>query len=122
MSSAANWPDGDTSLGAGTQAVGTAAFCGGRPELCPDVMRLPGADALHVNVLVIVNDQPYGSERPYNAFRLAGALSKREDVDVRVFLMGDAVACAVAGQRLPDGHYHLDRMLKPLVRRARVGC
>jgi uncharacterized protein involved in oxidation of intracellular sulfur len=28
----------------------------------------------------------------------------------------------VAGQNLPDGHYHLDRMLKPLVRQARVAC
>jgi uncharacterized protein involved in oxidation of intracellular sulfur len=74
-----------------------------------------------VNVLVIVNDQPYGSERPYNAMRLAGALSKREGVEVRVFLLGDAVACAVAGQQLPDGHYHLDRMLKPLLRRGQVG-
>jgi uncharacterized protein involved in oxidation of intracellular sulfur len=72
-------------------------------------------------VLVIVNDQPYGSERPYNALRLAGALSKREEVEVRVFLLGDAVACAVAGQQLPDGHYHLDRMLKPLLRRGQVG-
>jgi uncharacterized protein involved in oxidation of intracellular sulfur len=74
-----------------------------------------------VNVLVIVNDQPYGSERPYNALRLAGALSKREGVEVHVFLLGDAVACAVAGQQLPDGHYHLDRMLKPLLRRGQVG-
>jgi uncharacterized protein involved in oxidation of intracellular sulfur len=75
-----------------------------------------------VNVLVIVNDQPYGSERPYNALRLAGALSKRDEAELRVFLMGDAVACAIAGQQLPDGHYHLDRMLKGLLRRARVGC
>ena len=66
---------------------------------------------------MIVNDQPYGSERPYNALRLAGALAKREEVELRVFLLGDAVACAVAGQQLPEGHYHLDRMLKPLVRR-----
>jgi uncharacterized protein involved in oxidation of intracellular sulfur len=73
-----------------------------------------------VNVLVIVNDQPYGSERPYNALRLAGALSKRESVELRVFLLGDAVATAVAGQQLAEGHYHLDRMIKPLVRRGRV--
>jgi sulfur relay (sulfurtransferase) complex TusBCD TusD component (DsrE family) len=66
-----------------------------------------------MRVLVIVNDQPYGSERPYNALRLAGSLAKREDVELRVFLLGDAVACAVAGQTLPDGHYHLDRMLMP---------
>ncbi len=73
-----------------------------------------------MNVLVVVNDQPYGSERPYNALRLAGALSKREEVVLRVFLLGDAVACAVAGQQLPEGHYHLDRLLKPLVRRGQV--
>lgn len=75
-----------------------------------------------MNVLVIVNDQPYGSERPYNALRLAGALAKRDGVDLRVFLLGDAVACAVSGQQLPDGHYHLDRMLKPVVRRGQVAC
>jgi hypothetical protein len=34
-----------------------------------------------VKVLVIVNDQPYGSERPYNALRLADALSKRHAMD-----------------------------------------
>jgi uncharacterized protein involved in oxidation of intracellular sulfur len=72
--------------------------------------------------LVIVNDQPYGNERPCNALRLAGALGKREDVELRVFLLGDAVACAVAGQQLPDGHYHLDRMHLPLVRVGSVGC
>lgn len=71
---------------------------------------------------MIVNDQPYGSERPYNALRLAGALVKRDGVELRVFLLGDAVACAVAGQQLPAGHYHLDRMLKPLVRRGEVAC
>jgi uncharacterized protein involved in oxidation of intracellular sulfur len=75
-----------------------------------------------MTILVVVNDQPYGSERPFNALRLAGALIKREEVKLRVFLMGDAVACAVAGQQLPEGHYHLDRMLKPLVRRGEVGC
>ena len=72
--------------------------------------------------LLIVNDQPFGSDRPYNALRLAGALAKRDSEEVRVFLMGDAVACAVSGQTLPDGHYHLDRMLKPLVRRGQVAC
>jgi uncharacterized protein involved in oxidation of intracellular sulfur len=75
-----------------------------------------------MNALVVVNDQPYGSERPYNALRVANALSKREQVEVRVFLIGDAVACAIAGQQLPEGHYHLDRMLKGLLHRAQVGC
>ena len=49
-------------------------------------------------------------------------MSKRDGVDLRVFLLGDAVMCAIAGQRLPEGHYHLDRMLKPLVRRGEVAC
>ena len=53
-----------------------------------------------MNVLVIINDQSYGSERPYNALRLAGALAKSEQVNLRVFLLDDAVACAVVGQKL----------------------
>ena len=53
---------------------------------------------------------------------MAGALAKREEVELRVFLLGDAVACALAGQQLPDGHYHLDRMLRPLIRRGEVAC
>ena len=64
-----------------------------------------------MNILVLVNDPPYGTERCYNALRLAGSLAKREEADVRVFLMGDAVGCAMAGQVLPNGYYHLDRML-----------
>jgi uncharacterized protein involved in oxidation of intracellular sulfur len=83
---------------------------------------MPGSEDVAMNVLMIINDQPYGSERPYNALRLASALSKHEQADVRVFLLGDAVACAVAGQQLPDGHYHLDRMLKGLLHRAQVTC
>jgi uncharacterized protein involved in oxidation of intracellular sulfur len=75
-----------------------------------------------MNVLVIINDQPYGSERPFNALRLANAVSKREGVELRVFLLGDAVACAIAGQQLPDGHYHLDRMVKGLLHHAEVDC
>jgi uncharacterized protein involved in oxidation of intracellular sulfur len=64
-----------------------------------------------VNILVVVNDPPYGTERCYNALRLATALAKRDGTGVRVFLIGDAVGCAMAGQVLPQGYYHLDRML-----------
>ncbi len=75
-----------------------------------------------MKVLVLVNDPPYGSERCYNALRLAGALAKRQGTQVRVFLIGDAVGCAVAGQVLPNGFYHLDRMLVSALRRgAEVG-
>ena len=61
--------------------------------------------------LFILNDPPYGTERSYNALRLAGALAKRPDEEVRVFLMGDAAACARAGQKVPQGYYNLERML-----------
>lgn len=75
-----------------------------------------------MKILVLVNDPPYGTERCYNALRLAGALAKREEADVRVFLMGDAVGCAMAGQVLPNGFYHLDRMLVSTARHgAQVG-
>jgi len=75
-----------------------------------------------MNVLIVANDPPYGTERSYNALRLAGSLSKREDTLVRIFLMADAVGCALAGQVLPDGYYHLDRMLTAVLRRgAEVG-
>jgi len=75
-----------------------------------------------MNVLVLVNDPPYGTERCYNALRLAGSLAKREGTDVRIFLMGDAVGCAMAGQVLPNGYYHLDRMLGSALRHgAQVG-
>lgn len=72
---------------------------------------------------MILNGPPYGDERSYNGLRLAGSLSKRPDAEVRVFLLGDAVGCAVAGQKLPDGYYHLDRMIQAVVRHgAEVGC
>jgi uncharacterized protein involved in oxidation of intracellular sulfur len=65
-----------------------------------------------VKTLVILNDPPYGSERSYNGLRLAGALGKRDGEAVRVFLMGDAAACAKAGQQVPQGYYSLERMLR----------
>jgi DsrE/DsrF-like family len=67
-----------------------------------------------MKTLFILNDPPYGSERDYNALRLAGALAKRDGDAVRVFLMGDAAGCAKAGQALPNGYYNLNRMLHAL--------
>ncbi len=67
-----------------------------------------------MKTLLVLNDQPYGNERPYNALRLANALAKRPGEEVRVFLMGDAAACAKAGQNVPDGYYNVERMLKAL--------
>jgi len=74
-----------------------------------------------MKILVILNDQPYGSERSYNGLRLAGGLiTKSEESEVTVFLMGDAVTCAKSGQKTPDGYYNMERMLKPVVGRGAV--
>ncbi len=71
--------------------------------------------------LIVLNDPPYGAERSYNGLRLAGNLvTKHDQAEVDVFLMGDAVACARAGQKTPNGYYNLERMLKPVLRRGRV--
>ncbi|MGD9752318.1 MAG: DsrE/DsrF/TusD sulfur relay family protein [Acidimicrobiia bacterium] len=64
-----------------------------------------------MKVLVILQGPAYGDERAYNGLRLAGSLAKREGVEVKVFCFGDAVGCAVAGQHVPNGYYHLDRMM-----------
>ena len=65
--------------------------------------------------LFILNDPPYGTERSYNGLRLAGALAKRDGEAVRLFLMGDASACAREGQKVPQGYYHLGRMIQVVV-------
>ena len=67
-----------------------------------------------MNYLLILNDPPYGTERSYNALRLGLSLRKQRDVALKVFLLGDAVGCAKAGQMTPEGSYNLGRMLKGL--------
>jgi uncharacterized protein involved in oxidation of intracellular sulfur len=75
-----------------------------------------------VKTLFILNDAPYGTERPYNALRLAGSLSKAEGQEVKVFLLGDAASCAKSGQKVPEGFYNIQVMLGRVVRsRAEVG-
>ena len=62
--------------------------------------------------LLILNDPPYGTERSFNGLRMAHALAKRDpEGDVTVFLMADAVLCAKAGQKTPEGYYNVERML-----------
>jgi uncharacterized protein involved in oxidation of intracellular sulfur len=77
-----------------------------------------GGKAMH-NVLIILNDPPYGTERSYNGLRLAKTLISKE-VNVSVFLVADAVACARRGQNLPQGYYNLELMLKAVIRKGEV--
>lgn len=70
--------------------------------------------------LFIINNGPYGDERPYNALRLAMNLQKRDDIQVKIFLTADGVACARRGQKTPDGYYNVERMVKALALRGKV--
>lgn len=67
--------------------------------------------------LFILNDPPYGTERSYNGLRLAGSLARKEGQHLRVFLIGDAASCAKSGQKVPQGYYNLELMLRSVVRR-----
>lgn len=62
--------------------------------------------------LFILNDPPYGTERSYNALRLAGSLARRPGEEVKIFLMGDAASCAKAHQKVPQGYYSVELMLQ----------
>lgn len=70
-----------------------------------------------MKILLILNDPPYGTERSYNALRLARNLLAKEKGEVRVFLMGDAAACAKTGQKVPQGYYNVADMLGAVTRR-----
>jgi sulfur relay (sulfurtransferase) complex TusBCD TusD component (DsrE family) len=67
-----------------------------------------------VSVLLVVSTAPYGSEGPYNALRLAEALNLRDE-HVEIFLIGDAVHAARAGQDPRGAHQSLEHMLMPLL-------
>ena len=63
-----------------------------------------------VKTLIVLDDPAYGAERSYNGLRLAHAPAKREGEGVRVFLMADALGCALAGQTTLNGARRLDAL------------
>ncbi len=66
--------------------------------------------------VIIINDAPYGSERAYNALRLAGSLTQREGVELKLFLVGDGAACAKGSQKVPAGYYNVQNMISAVIR------
>jgi len=69
-----------------------------------------------MNLLIVINDAPYGTEKAYNALRLAMTVQQEQsDVTVRIFLMADAVGAALPNQTTPDGYYNIERMLKSVI-------
>jgi len=71
------------------------------------------------NVLIVLNDPPYGTERSYNALRIAKAVTN-EGAHVIVFLLADAICCARKGQKVPQGFYNIELMLKSILRKGEV--
>ena len=71
-------------------------------------------------ILFILNEAPYGSERTYNALRLAVTLAAQPEPRVRMFLMGDAVLSAKAGQKVPTGYYSVETMLQKVAQRGEM--
>lgn len=75
-----------------------------------------------MNVLMVFHDGPYGNEKAYNGLRWARSLAQ-EGARVRIFMFGDAIACAVAGQKVPAGYYNVETMIQALARHGgEVGC
>ena len=70
-----------------------------------------------MKILLILNDAPYGSEKAYNAMRMAMMLQKEhaENVEVRIFLLADAVTCALPSQSTAQGFYNIERMLRSVI-------
>jgi uncharacterized protein involved in oxidation of intracellular sulfur len=69
-----------------------------------------------MKVLLVINDAPYGTEKAYNALRLAmTSQSEPSNVEVRIFLMADAATCALPNQSTPQGYYNIERMLKSII-------
>ncbi len=69
-----------------------------------------------MKILFILNDAPYGSEKTYNALRLAMKLQQEHaDAELRMFLMADAVTSALPNQTTPEGYYNIERMLRGVI-------
>ncbi len=72
-----------------------------------------------MKILCILNDPPYGTERSYNGLRLAREVMKdpAAGTEAKVFLLGDAAACAKSGQKVPPGFYSIEALLKGVTAR-----
>ena len=69
-----------------------------------------------MKILFIINDAPYGTEKAYNALRMAMTIQKEDETaEVRIFLMADAATAALPNQNTPQGYYNIERMIKSVL-------
>ncbi len=71
-----------------------------------------------MNIVIVINDAPYGTEKAFNALRLAMGLQEAQaDAGLRLFLLSDGVFCAVPQQQRPQGSYHIEQMLEGVMKK-----
>ncbi len=81
-----------------------------------------------MKILIIINDAPYGTEKAFNALRLAMAIQKENNsAEIKIFLLADSVFCGLPDQKTPSGYYNIERMLKSVIKnggevRSCIGC
>jgi uncharacterized protein involved in oxidation of intracellular sulfur len=69
-----------------------------------------------MKILFQLNEAPYGSDKNYNALRTAIQLQKQNpDIKIWIYLMSDAVTCAVPGQKEKTGQYNIGEMLAKII-------
>lgn len=69
-----------------------------------------------MKILLIINDAPYGTEKAYNALRMAMTIQKEDaSAEVRIFLMADAATAALPNQMTPQGYYNIERMIRSVL-------
>ncbi|MGL4714033.1 MAG: DsrE/DsrF/TusD sulfur relay family protein [Shewanella sp.] len=67
------------------------------------------------SILIVAHASPYGTEKLFNSLRIALALKDDEQaVDLKLFLMSDAVFGALKHQTTPDLSYNLQQMFEIL--------
>jgi uncharacterized protein involved in oxidation of intracellular sulfur len=70
------------------------------------------------SVLITLQEGPYGSEMPFSALKLAGTiLEEHPGTAVRLFLVSDAVGCAIEQQTPPEGWPNIGEMLRDVIGR-----
>ncbi|MGU3412900.1 DsrE/DsrF/TusD sulfur relay family protein [Enterobacteriaceae bacterium C23F] len=65
------------------------------------------------SIVIIANGAAYGSESLFNSLRLAIALREQQPVNLKIFLMSDAVTAGLRGQKPAEG-YNIQQMLEIL--------
>lgn len=69
-----------------------------------------------MNILLVLNDAPYQTERAYNALRLATSFATDPETTVRIFLIGEGAWCSVANQTPPgDCQYNVEWLIQRLL-------